>query len=131
MLRYLFVIPVITHGFAHLSGFLAAFTDADVGYTKNPWVFSGHVTLRQWPGRAFGLMWLLSTVGLVSSGVGILFGQPWWPELLVGSSALSLVTILPWIKSVPPGAIAGAVFDVLVLTALLSPLKAHLIAILV
>lgn len=131
MLRYLFIIPIIIHGFAHLSGFLAAFTDAEVGYTQHSWVFSKHVFLDRWPGRAFGLVWLLSMIGLVSSGAGILLGQSWWPELLVGSSALSLVAILPWIRTVPPGAIAGAVFDVLVLIALLSPLKDRLIAVLI
>lgn len=131
MLRYLLVIPVIIHGFAHLSGFLAAFTDADVGYAKTSWVFSKHVFLDSWPGRLFGLVWLLSMIGLTVSGVGILLGQPWWPEVLAASSALSLAAILPWIKTVPPGAIAGAFFDILVLIVLISPFKERLIAFLV
>lgn len=131
MLRYLFVVPIVIHGFAHLSGFLAAFTDAEVGYAKKPWVLTDQVFLNRWPGRAFGLVWLLSMIGLVSSGAGILLGQTWWPELLVGSSILSLAAILPWMTSVPPGAIAGAVFDVLILIVLLSPLKARLMAVLI
>jgi len=42
----------------------------------------------------------------------------WWRLAAVVGAALSLVIILLWWKAVPPGAKAGAVFDMLLLASL-------------
>jgi hypothetical protein len=48
-------------------------------------------------------------------------GQDWWPTLAIVAAATSLAAILPWIRAVPPGAWAGALFDVVIIVALLPP----------
>ena len=131
MIRYLIALLIIIHGLAHLSGFLAAFTNLEVGYTKKPWVFSSQVTLRSPGGKVFGVLWLAAMLGLVASGLGILIQKPCWTDVLPAASALSLVVILPWIRTVPPGAIAGAALDGIILITLFTPLRNQLIRLLV
>jgi hypothetical protein len=66
-------------------------------------------------------------VGLVGAGLGLVFNKEWWPLLAVASSVISLVVILPWWNTVPPGAMFGAFFDLLLLFTLISPLHGKLI----
>jgi hypothetical protein len=77
--------------------------------------------MRSAVGRAFSLIWLLALVGLVAAGLGLLFQQAWWPTIAVAGAVTSLVAILPWLTAVPPGAWAGALFDTLIIVALVSP----------
>ncbi|UCD37368.1 MAG: hypothetical protein JSW54_11120 [Fidelibacterota bacterium] len=125
--RFVFTILLIIHGLAHISGFLSAWTTADLGYTDRPWLLSTGITLQSTVGRIFGLLWLVVAAGFVGVGLGLLFRQDWWPVLAVAAAAISLVVIVPWWRTVPPGAWAGAVFDVLVIIAMITPLKAHLL----
>jgi hypothetical protein len=126
MLRIVLAIPFLPHGLAHLSGFLASWTRAGAGYTDKPWIFSENVQLQSWVGRIFGILWVVAMVGLVGTGVGIITRQAWWPSLAIAASAISLVVILPWWNTVPPGAKVGAAFDLLVIAVLLSPLQERL-----
>ena len=106
------------HGLAHLSGFFAAWTKAEVGYPARPWLFSKNVMLKSPLGKVFGLLWLVAAVALAAGGFGLAFGHSWWvPATLVGA-AVSLFVILPWLRSVPPGAWAGAVFDLVIFLSL-------------
>jgi hypothetical protein len=127
MLRFVFALPLLGHGLAHLSGFVASWTSSDAGYGDKPWVFSSGVTLTSGVGRAFGLLWLVAAIVLTASGVGVILRQEWWPTLAMIGSVLSLVAIVPWWNTVPPGAKLGAVFDVIVLAVLASPLREQII----
>jgi hypothetical protein len=111
------------HGLAHLSGFLASWTSTDAGYASKPWIFSSGIYLQSWAGRFFGLFWLIAVVGFIGSTVGISLSQGWWMPLVVASSAVSLLVIVPWWNTVPPGAKVGAVFDSLIILALITPLQ--------
>lgn len=73
-------------------------------------------------GRAYSLLWLLSALGLLGAGLGLIFAQGWWCALAIAASAISLVSIVPWWKAVPPGAKFGAFFDLFAILFLLSPL---------
>ncbi len=128
MIRMLVAFPWIMHGLAHLSGFLASWTGGSFGFPERPWLLTPSVTLQSPVGRAFGLLWLIAGAGIVGSGIGFLIGKTWWPVLAMISAGISLLVILPWWRSVPPGAWAGAVFNVLVLVVLPLPLKDRLLA---
>ena len=127
MLRFVVAAPFLLHGLAHISGFLASWTASDAGFSDKPWIFSSAVTLGSGLGRAFGLLWLVAMIGLVSTALGIVLRQDWWPTLAIAASVVSLVVIVPWWNTVPPGARFGAVFDLLTIIALLLPFGSKLV----
>jgi hypothetical protein len=123
MWKFVLAIPFLFHGLAHLSGFLASWTATDAGYMDKSWIFSPGVYLQSGVGRLFGLLWLVAMAGLIGSALGIITHQEWWPILAIVSGVTSLVVIIPWWNTVPPGAKVGAVFDILMIGMLLSPLQ--------
>ena len=123
LLRYFFVVALAMHGLAHITGFIASWTSLPAGYPEKPWVLSSSVTLQSPIGRVFGALWLVASVTLVGAAVGLVRRSEWWPGLAMAGATLSLLVILPWWNTVPPGAKIGAAFDVLVMLALLLPLR--------
>lgn len=130
MLKYLVAFALIMHGLAHVTGLLGFWTSGAQAFGDQAWLFSKNVTARSAVGKAFGLLWLVALVGLVGAGLGLLFGQAWWPSLAVAAAVVSLVAILPWVRLVPPGAWAGALLDLLIIVALLSPWADRLLEVL-
>jgi hypothetical protein len=120
MLRFAAASLLIMHGLANITGLLGAWTSSQE-FSDKHWLFSKGVTLRSTVGRAFSLLWFVALICLVGAGLGLLFQQLWWPTLAVAGAATSLVAIVPWLTALPPGAWAGALFDVLVIVALVSP----------
>jgi hypothetical protein len=128
MWRTILVIAIIAHGLAHLSGFVAAWSTADVGFSAR-WMFlSSELSLHSSAGKLFGLLWLAAAVTLVASGAGLFWQRALAAPLALAGAVLSLAVILPWWHSVPPGAKVGALFDLLILALLLSPLKTGVVA---
>ncbi|UCH10630.1 MAG: hypothetical protein JSU61_01675 [Fidelibacterota bacterium] len=128
MIRFVFAIPLIAHGLAHISGFIASWTPASAGYPiDRPWLLSADITLTSPVGKAFGLLWLVAALGLAGSGLGLIFRQEWWPNLATMAAVISLVVIVPWWRTVPTGAWVGAAFDMLVIILLTTPLKARIL----
>ena len=125
--KLLFALPLIVHGLAHISGFIASWTANPAGYKEAPWIFSSDITMQSPAGRVFGLLWLIAAIGFVGTGLGLIFGHGWWPALAMVASIISLVVIVPWWNTVPPGAKFGAVFDVVVILAMLLPFKEKII----
>lgn len=121
MLKVVFAFLLVMHGLAHITGLLGHWTSGPSGFPDGPWLFSTGVTARSAVGRAWGLLWLLALVGLVGAGLGLGFKQAWWPSLALAAAVVSLVAIVPWLKVVPPGAWAGALLDLLIVLALVSP----------
>lgn len=120
MLNYILAIPLIAHGLANITGFVAAWTGNPSGFTDSPLLFSSSITMQTGIGRAFGVMWLLSTIVLVGAGIGVAAHQRWWRPAAIIGAAFSMVAIVPWWDAVPPGARFGALFDLLVIVMLLS-----------
>ena len=127
MFAYLIAIPLIGHGLAHLSGVFAPWTRQMQGYSNAAWLFNNGIRLASPIGKGYGLVWLAAAVCLVLSGVELLLGQGYWMTIAILGSLLSLVAILSWWKAVPPGAKAGAVFDLVILVVMLSPLKEKIV----
>ena len=121
MWKYILVFVIFMHGMAHISGFIASWSKLDTGYTDKPWIFPGNFSLHSAVGKAWGLLWILAMLGLVGTSLGIIFSQNWWPSLAMAAAVISLVAIFPWWQSVPAGAKAGALFDILIIVVLLSP----------
>jgi hypothetical protein len=123
MLNYILAVPLIGHGLAHISGFIASWTRRQAGFYNNPWLLSNGVKLNSPLGKLFGLLWLAAAAALSASGVGLILMQDWWMNAAIAGAVISLVVIVPWWRTVPPGARIGAAFDLLILAVLFSPLK--------
>ena len=126
MIKFVIAIPLIMHGLANLAGVFAPWMKALQGFKDAPWLFSSGVTFASTAGKAFSLVWLASSICLVAAGVGLLMEQAWWSTAAVAGCLCSLAAILPWLKAVVPGAYVGAIFDVILLIYLLTPLKSML-----
>ncbi len=123
MTHYIIAILLLGHGLAHLSGVFAPWTKEMQGYLNAAWLFSGGATLQSTAGRAYSLIWLAAVASLVAAGAGVFLRQSYWIPAAILGSAFSLAAIIPWWLAVPPGAKAGAVFDLIILALLLSPLR--------
>ena len=119
ILKLVVAAALILHGLAHMSGFVAAFTARDVGFSARSWLFSSGVTMHSTIGKLFGVLWLVAALALIGSGLALLVEWQVWPWLPVAGAAISLLAITPWWNTVPPGAKAGAAFDLIILIALL------------
>lgn len=119
MWNYLFAFPLVMHGLANLTGVMETFGPGPRGFNDKPWVFSAGVKLQSPIGRIFGLFWLLSTLLLVASGLGLIFNWNGWEAAAILGCTCSFIAIAPWWNTVVPGARFGALFDVAVILALL------------
>ena len=127
MWRYVLAVVLIGHGLANMAGVIAPWTKSTQGFSDRPWIFSRGITLRSTVGRLFSLVWLLSTIGLVAGGVGLLTGQTWWRTAALIGALASLVAIVPWWRTVPPGARAAAAVDFILYAFLLSPVSSQIV----
>ena len=114
--KYIILALILGHGLAHISGFLASFTSVDVGYhTDNAWIFRGDITLKSDFGKIFGMLWLIVAILFLIAAAGIIFSLSWWTNIALAAAVVSLIVIVPFWNTVPPGAKAGAVFDLIIL----------------
>jgi hypothetical protein len=127
MWKILVAILLIVHGLAHITGPLGFWTTGPQAFAEKAWLFSKGVTPHSLVGWAFGLVWLVAVLGFVGAGLGLLLGQEWWPTLALAAAGVSLVAIVPWVRVVPPGALAGACLDLVILAALLLPWGTRLV----
>ena len=127
MWRYVVGVVLIGHGLANMAGVMAPWTKSALGFSDRPWIFSRGITLHTTVGRLFSLVWLLSTIGLVAGGVGLLTGQTWWRTAALIGALASLVAIVPWWRTVPPGARAAAAVDFILYAFLLSPVSSQIV----
>lgn len=128
MIRFLVAIPLIMHGLANLGGALAFAGKPPDGFTLQPSALSPKIHMHSTFGRLWGLVWLCSSLTLVTAGLAAIFQRDVWLTLSIAGSALSFAAIVPWWNTVPPGARFGAIFDLFALAILLSPISDWLMA---
>ena len=115
----LLVFPLILPGLPNRAGVVEAFASKPCSFADRPCIFSLGVRLPSPVGRIFGLFWLLSTILLVADGLGLILGWSWWANAAVLGSIFSFIAIVPWWNTVVPGARFGAIFDLVMIAALL------------
>lgn len=121
MWKYLIALALVGHGFAHMTGVLAAWAGVDVGFSKKTWLLSNNVTMADPIGRVFGFIWLAAMLGLLAAAVLLVVGRGQFYPVATAAAILSLAAIVPWWNTVVPGARVGAIFDMLLLVAICLP----------
>ena len=97
MFRFVIGLFIILHGLVHLWYFtlsrgLVKF-QPEMGWTGRSWIFTSFLgdSTTRW---LASVLYILATIGLVISGLGILLRADWWRTALVGSAIFSAVVIL-------------------------------------
>lgn len=127
MIKFMIAAPLIMHGLANLGGVAAFLFGASAGFPDGAWLFSANVRRLSPIGRLWGVIWLASSIALVASGIGLIQEAAWWRVAALTGCGLSLLSIVPWWRSVVPGAKFGAIFDILAIVFLLTPLVERII----
>ena len=102
-LRIAVAVFAMLHGVAHVNWFVGAWVPRAGLVGSQPWLFSSGETLSSAVGRLAGLAALAVAAGFVTAGVGVLKAAPWWPAVMLGAAALSVIVVVPWWRaSFPP-----------------------------
>ena len=84
-MKILFMIILIIHGLIHLLGFLKAFLLAELNEITNP------------VSKSLGLLWLLTSLILVSAGTMLFLKNPiWWLIAIIGVLLSQVLIIVFW-----------------------------------
>jgi len=120
--QYLAASSLIAQGLGHSLGFLAGWTRLSAGSNDRPWLFSSSIFYAGWVGRLFGLLWLVAGLAFLTAGFGIIFQSPVWTSYALVGASLSLISILPWWRTVISGPRhLAALVDLLVFVGLALP----------
>ncbi len=116
--RIIIASVIAIHGIGHTLFLVPCLGIAKWGQTSHSWLLTP--LIGDTPTRAIGsLLWLAATVGFMAAGFGVFGHQSWWRTLAVGSSILSLFTLGLFASGLIQSALNAAVFDVVILLALL------------
>lgn len=130
LLRWGLAIVLVIHGLGHVMFAMAAWTKTDVGFTANPWILPGDVTVDSLAGTVSAIIWLLALLGFLAAAFGLVTQTGWWPGVAVGAAALSLIVLLLWWQTVTPDSrLWAALVDVAIIVALAGPWKDRVVAI--
>ncbi|MCZ7571675.1 MAG: hypothetical protein M5U01_24255 [Ardenticatenaceae bacterium] len=126
MLRSVIGLFIVLHGLVHLWYFVLSQRlvefKPEMGWTGRSWIFTNLLGDPATRSLAGGL-YLMATLALVASGIGLFFRAEWWRPLLVGSALFSAAIIfLTWdgrMQLVVQKGLIGALISVVILLALL------------
>ncbi len=122
LIRLGIIAVLIMHGLGHIMGFLESWTNIPAGFSEAPWILSDTITVESAVGRVWGIIWLVAGAAFVVAGIGLVNHQDWWRMLVIAAAFISLIAILPWFNTVPPGAkFGGVLVDLVVIVGLLPP----------
>jgi hypothetical protein len=123
MVRWIFMIAWGMHGVGHIAGVTTPFLQKSGGFkVEVPWVLPGNVVVTSWVGKLWVLPWAAALVLTVASVYGLYTGAEWWRQAALFGAIASIVAIVPWARTVPPGALAGVALDLGVIVMLMVPL---------
>lgn len=100
MFRIIFGIFIILHGLVHLLYFGQSTRSFELQpgliWPDGAWAFS-RLLGDEGTRKLAGVLLILTAIGLIASGIGILFNQTWWRPAIMGATALSSLTyVLLW-----------------------------------
>ena len=121
--HWVFLVAWTMHGLGHVAGMLAPTLPQASGFrTNTPWVLPGDTLVTGPVGQLWAIIWIAALLLICASSYGLWAGDAWWRLAALFGALASLVAILPWARTVPPGALIGAAFDIGVIVMLLVPL---------
>lgn len=116
LVRAILAIIVGAHGVGHVLFLTAALGIADWGQSAHSWLLSNESAAKV----AGGIIWAVALLGFVAAAVGLFGELAWWRTVAIIVSIVSLVGLaLFWDNPPTQPAVAAAVFNVVVLLALL------------
>jgi hypothetical protein len=108
-------IIILLHGLIHLIG-VVAFWKLGLREQYSTEVLGGALDIGEGGTYALGFAWLAVTIAYAVAAYAMFTDQEWWRSGLAGVTVVSLIlTVLGW-----KATIAGTVFNVLILIALLA-----------
>ena len=129
LIKLLILGMLVMHGIGHITGFLTSWTKIHMGFTDNPWIFSKNVHLNSPIGKVVGLAWLAALICFLVAAFGLFTGQPYWMNFAVIAAICSLLVILPWPRTVVPGALyGGTLANLFILVMAFGPWKEFFLA---
>jgi hypothetical protein len=111
--RWIIGLLLITHGLAHLFGFLTSWDLIDVpGISRTPTMFTDELPIGVL--RDIGALWLLGLGSFSVAGYGAIQGKRWWKSVAFVSAIVSFIATIFWIHEAWPGTIINAVIVLLI-----------------
>lgn len=96
------------HGVGHVLGWLPAVGVALPGMSSRSWLLTG--LLGDGGSRlAAGIVFVVPMAGFLAAAVGLLTGQPWWRQVAIGSSVVSLAGTALFPQAFVAGSTVGSV----------------------
>lgn len=124
LIKLLILGMLVMHGIGHITGFLTAWTKIQMGFSDRPWIFSKSVVMRSTIGKVFGVIWLVAMICFLIAAFGLFTGQAYWMNFAVVAAICSLLVILPWPRTVVPGALyGGTLANIFILVMAFGPWK--------
>ncbi len=116
LVRAILAIIVGAHGIGHVLFLAAVLGLTDWGQSSSSWLLSSEVVAK----AVGGVIWAVALIGFVAAAIGVFSESSWWRTLAVVVSLVSLAGLaLFWDNPPTQPVIAAAIFDVVVLLALL------------
>ncbi len=120
MLKKVLASALVLHGLAHITGFLAIWTDLPLGYSSRGSVFSSQLVIHSDAAKLLSVFWVLALAGFLATVYGLLTEKSWWHSLALLTSAVSLLAVIPWLSVAPMLIVFGLVAVDITVLALLS-----------
>jgi len=116
VVRAILAIIVGAHGIGHVLFLVPVLGLADWEQSSSSWLLSSEVLAK----AVGGVIWAVALIGFVAAAIGMFSESSWWRTLAVVVSLVSLAGLaLFWDNPPTQPVIAAAIFDVVVLLALL------------
>lgn len=116
LVRAILAIVVGAHGIGHVLFLLPVLGVVDWGQSTRSWLLSDEGLMKV----VGAVIWAAATLGFIAAAIGIFGQQSWWRAVAVVASVISLAGLALFWKNPPTQpVIAAAIFDVIVLAALL------------
>jgi hypothetical protein len=135
LFRIVVAVLIFGHGIGHVVGVMGSWTEwrvfPELPFNESPWILPGDIYMQSAVGKAFGILWLIATVGFFAAAFGLMTGQSWWSAIAVIASFASLLAVIPWWNSITPGIMSkrsAVLVDIVIIVALLGPWKDGLLA---